>query len=191
MAEKQQTTFARQIEHVGHTGIYPVSGPLPPGDAEVRGQGELGHPEEHRAIRSTVIEQTQRRAALMAGRAIFGGFFLYSGLNHFISNEMMTGYARSKGVPKPELAVATSGTMFLLGGLSLLTGIRPKVGAALIAAGLAGVTTMHDFWNVEGDQRMQELVNFTKNVALIGGAALAAAIPEPWPASMPLRRAPL
>ena len=34
------------------------------------------------------------------------------------------------------------------------------------------------------------LVNFTKNIALIGGAAFAAAIPEPWPgshASMVLR----
>ena len=26
-------------------------------------------------------------------------------------------------------------------------------------------------------------VNFTKNIALIGGAAFAAAIPEPWPGS--------
>ena len=33
------------------------------------------------------------------------------------------------------------------------------------------------------EQRTQELVNFTKNIALIGGAAFAAAIPEPWPGS--------
>lgn len=33
-------------DEVGRTGIYPASGPYPPGDAEVRGQGELAHPEE-------------------------------------------------------------------------------------------------------------------------------------------------
>ncbi len=37
-----------QIDEVGPTGIYPASGPLPPGDAEVIGQGELGHPEKRR-----------------------------------------------------------------------------------------------------------------------------------------------
>jgi uncharacterized membrane protein YphA (DoxX/SURF4 family) len=98
---------------------------------------------------------------------------------------MLTRYARSKRVPAPDAAVLTSGAMILLGGLSLLTGTRPKVGASLIAAFLLGVTPwMHAFWTVEDEtQRMQELVNFTKNAALIGGAAFAAANAEPWPAS--------
>lgn len=46
---------------------------------------------------------------------------------------------------------------------------------------------MHDFWRVQdAQQRMGEQVNFFKNLALLGGAALAAAIPEPWPASVRL-----
>jgi putative oxidoreductase len=78
-----------------------------------------------------------------------------------------------------------SGTLILLGGLSLLMGKQPKVGASLITTFLFGVTPqMHAFWTIDDEaQRIQELVNFTKNLALIGGAALAAAIPEPWPAS--------
>lgn len=43
MAEKKRPI---QIDEVGPTGIYPASGPWPPGDAEVVGQGELGHPDE-------------------------------------------------------------------------------------------------------------------------------------------------
>ena len=67
-----------------------------------------------------------------------------------------------------------------------MTATRPKVGASLITAFLLGVTPrMHAFWKIPDEgQRMQEFVNFGKNVALIGGAALAAAIPEPWPASL-------
>lgn len=48
MADKIRADKARpkQVEEVGPTGIYPASGPLPPGNAKVIGQGELGHPEE-------------------------------------------------------------------------------------------------------------------------------------------------
>jgi hypothetical protein len=43
---------------------------------------------------------------------------------------------------------------------------------------------MHDFWNLGEPQRMQEMVQFLKNMALIGGTCFAAAVPEPWPASV-------
>src|SRR2546427_183891 len=46
--------------------------------------------------RST-LEQT----ALVAGRLIFGGYFLYSGIHHFTDREMLIGYAKSKGVAWP------------------------------------------------------------------------------------------
>jgi hypothetical protein len=40
---------------------------------------------------------------------------------------------------------------------------------------------MHDFWNVEDPQQRQaEMINFTKNMALAGGAFLAAGHPRPW-----------
>jgi uncharacterized membrane protein YphA (DoxX/SURF4 family) len=130
------------------------------------------------------------RTALLFGRAIFGGFFLYNGLNHFLNREMLTGYGASKGVPYPEAAVASSGAMLVLGGLSVLTGVRPKLGTSLISAFLLGVTPkMHDFWNVQDpQQRMGEQINFLKNVALLGGALIAAGVPEPWPASVPVAR---
>jgi putative oxidoreductase len=41
---------------------------------------------------------------LLIGRIAFGGFFIYSGVNHFIGFAMMTQYAKLKGVPFPALA---------------------------------------------------------------------------------------
>lgn len=130
------------------------------------------------------------KAALLFGRAIFGGFFLYNGINHFQNRQMMTGYSASKGVPYPEAAVMGSGAMLVLGGLSLLTGVRPKLGASLIGAFLLGVTPrMHDFWNVQDpQQRMGEQINFGKNLGLLGGALIAASVPEPWPARLSAAR---
>jgi len=179
-----------RIDEVGPTGIYPASGPLAPSLAEVRGQGELAHPEERQQIKRTRRLWSAERAAQLFGRAIFGGYFLYNGINHFVNHRMMTDYARSKGVPLPGMAVAMSGAMIVLGGLSSVAGARPKMGASLVTTFLLGVSPqMHAFWRIgEPAERMQEMVNFTKNMALIGGAALAAALPEPWPAAMHVGR---
>jgi uncharacterized membrane protein YphA (DoxX/SURF4 family) len=174
-------TRPERRELVGRSGIYPASGPFPLGNAPLRAQGELAHPEERTRLAS--LPALTERSALALGRLLFGGYFVYNGLNHFFNRKAMTAYAKAKEVPAAGLAVPGSGLLILLGGLSLVTGIQPRLGASLVTAFLLGVTPrMHAFWTV-GDEgeRAAELVNFAKNVALIGGAAFAAAVPEPWP----------
>jgi putative oxidoreductase len=176
------TDSAAHVEDVRGSGVYPATGPFPEHAAPVRSPAAFAHPEE-RGARMPLQQRAFETAALVAGRAIFGGYFLYSGINHFVHRKMLTEYARSKGVAAPELAVTASGLLILAGGLSIVTGIQPKVGAALIATFLAGVSPqMHAFWNErDPQQRTNEMVNFTKNMALIGSSFLAAAHPEPWP----------
>jgi putative oxidoreductase len=171
-----------RTDRVGQSGIYPMSGPHPELGAELRGQGELGHPEE-RSRQKLLTGGTESAGPLLAARALLGGFFVYNGVNHFRNRRAMTAYARSKGVPLPSVAVAATGAMLLAGGASLLSGFRPKMGAALATAFLAGVSPiMHAFWREpDAQQQMAEMVNFTKNAALIGGALFAASVPEPWP----------
>jgi uncharacterized membrane protein YphA (DoxX/SURF4 family) len=120
---------------------------------------------------------------MCSDRAQTSGTVEKNGINHFLNRKMLVDYMRSKGVPAPDLAVAASGVMMLAGGLSVVTGVQPKVGAGLIAAFLLGVSPqMHAFWKEEdAQQRMQEMVNFTKNMALVGSSFLVAAHPEPWP----------
>jgi uncharacterized membrane protein YphA (DoxX/SURF4 family) len=123
----------------------------------------------------------------LLGRAILGGFFLYGGVKHFAQLRPMSQYAASKGVPMPEVAVAASGALLVLGGASILLGTRPKLGVAAILAFLSGVSPiMHDFWNVEPEKRPHEMVNFTKNLALAGATLALLGVEEPWPASVPL-----
>jgi putative oxidoreductase len=130
-----------------------------------------------------IARRTGTAVPLLLGRAIFGGFFLYNGINHFVSRQMLTEYARGKGLPAASVAVAASGLLLVAGGLSLVAGVRPRVGTSLVTTFLLGVSPqMHAFWKeTDPQQRMHELVNFTKNMALVGGAMLAAAVPEPWP----------
>lgn len=170
-----------QVEDVRGSGVYPATGPFPAGPATVRSAAGLAHPESRQ--RMSVTSPALETAALLLGRAVFGGYFLYNGLNHFLNRSMLVEYARSKNVPAPGLAVSASGLLILSGGLSILTGVQPKAGAALITTFLMGVSPqMHAFWKEEdAQQRMHEMVNFTKNVALAGASLLAAARPEPWP----------
>jgi hypothetical protein len=61
--------------------------------------------------------------------------------------------------------------VLILGGASILLGVKPKYGAAALAGFLLGISpVIHDFWTVaDPNQRMNEMVNFTKNLALAGG----------------------
>ncbi len=127
------------------------------------------------------------RIPFLIARAIFGGFFLYNGINHLLRRKEMAQYAASKNIPIPDLAVTASGVTLLLGGASVLLGVKPKLGTALIAGFLAGVSPlMHDFWRIEDpNQRQNDLINFSKNAALLGAALALMSIEEPWPASLP------
>jgi len=131
------------------------------------------------------MEKRSESIPHLVGRAIFGGYFLYNGINHFLQKDQLSGYASSKGVPSANIAVQASGAMMIVGGLSLLAGYKPKLGSAAIATFLLGVTpSMHRFWSEQNPQQRQaEMINFMKNVALLGGAMLAAGRPEPWPVS--------
>src|SRR4051812_16417854 len=128
------------------------------------------------------------KAAFLIGRAMLGGFFLYNGIRHFHQTDMMAGYAQSKNLPMPKAAVLGSGAALLVGGASLITGIKPKLGIAAAVGFLATVSpTMHDFWNAEDpQQKMNDQINFTKNLALAGATLALAGVEEPWPVSVPV-----
>jgi len=124
--------------------------------------------------------------ALLVGRVIVGCFCLMNGFNHFAQLNMMAGYSKSKGVPAPEVAVAGSGVLLFLGGLSLLLGYHPTIGAGLLVIFLLGVSFgIHNFWKVQDPQaRMGEMTHFLKNMAILGLLLMTLAIPRPWPFSL-------
>lgn len=130
------------------------------------------------------------KTPFLIGRLIFGGYFLYSGIHHFTEHKMLTGYAGSKNVPMPDKAVAATGAALVLGGASILAGVKPRLGTAAVIGFLAGVSpVMHDFWRKEDPQeRMSEMINFSKNMALLGGAMALMGVEEPWPVSVPIAR---
>ncbi|MFN7994912.1 MAG: DoxX family protein [Bryobacteraceae bacterium] len=134
------------------------------------------------------------KVPFLIGRVIFGGFFIYNGIHHLAERKPMSQFARAKNVPMPDAAVTLSGLMLLFGGASILLGIKPKWGVAATVGFLSGVSpVMHDFWKAEDpNQRMMDMIQFSKNMALLGGALALAGTEEPWPVSVPMKnRGPL
>jgi putative oxidoreductase len=128
------------------------------------------------------------KVPFLLGRIVFGGFFLYNGINHLRQAKSMAPYAKSKGIPEPELAVQLTAIPLIAGGASILLGVKPKLGALAILGFLAGVSpVMHDFWRKQdANEKMNEMINFTKNLALAGGALALMGVDEPWEASVPV-----
>jgi uncharacterized membrane protein YphA (DoxX/SURF4 family) len=124
----------------------------------------------------------------LLGRLIFGGYFVMSGMNHFKEHKTMSQFAASKNVPMPDVAVPATGVAMVIGGASILLGVKPKWGAAAIIGFLVGVSPiMHNFWEIEDpQQRQNDMINFTKNMALVGAGMALASVEEPWPASVPV-----
>jgi putative oxidoreductase len=128
------------------------------------------------------------KTSFLIGRLLFGGYFLYNGINHFREANKLAQYAASKNIPQPKAAVVASGVALTVGGASILLGVKPKLGAAALIGFLLGVSPlMHNFWKAEDpQQRMNDEIQFFKNLALLGGAVALAAVEEPWPASVPI-----
>jgi len=109
---------------------------------------------------------------VLVARILFAYLLIGSGIGHLTQSGAMAGYAQSRGVPAPRLAVQVSGVALVLGGVAIALGIWGDLAALLVAALLVAVALlMHAFWR-ETDEvvRMSELVQFNKDLALAAGA---------------------
>ena len=116
----------------------------------------------------------------LLGLVLFGGYFIWSGINHFIKSKDMIGYATFKKVPYPALAVYVSGAFLVIGGLSLFAKLYSPLyifsafAPFFLVFFLVPVTfMMHAFWkDTDPATRMNNQINFLKNLALLGAVLL-------------------
>jgi putative oxidoreductase len=128
------------------------------------------------------------KAPFLIGRILLGGFFVYNGINHFRQHKNLAQYAAAKKVPKADAMVIASGVALTIGGTSILLGIKPRLGTIALIAFLGGVSpVMHAFWkDKDPGERMNDMINFSKNLALLGSTLVLMGVEEPWPASVPV-----
>lgn len=107
-----------------------------------------------------------------------GGYFVYSGYNHFKNLPAMTGFAKMKNVPAARVMVIVSGVMLVLGGAAIIVNRYAILGMCLLVLFIIPTTIiMHNFWK-EKDvaARMSDRIHFTKNIAILGALILLISI---------------
>ncbi|HBW74118.1 MAG TPA: DoxX family protein [Candidatus Magasanikbacteria bacterium] len=122
----------------------------------------------------------------LLGRILFGGFFVMSAFKHFSKTDMLAGYAVSKGVKSGKFAVLFTGLLLLIGGLGIILGVYVQLAVATLVLFLVPVSfMMHAFWkDTDANMKMMNMINFNKNMALVGATLMALMITMPWPFSL-------
>jgi putative oxidoreductase len=106
----------------------------------------------------------------LLARVMIAAIFVMSAAGNKIPHfadvaKMMEG----KGIPQPKILLAGAIAFLLLGGVSLVLGYRARLGALLLLVFLGAATYyFHDFWKLPPEQQKPELIQFMKNLALMG-----------------------
>ncbi len=127
---------------------------------------------------------------VLSARIVLSPLFIFGAVNHLLHwgamIKSMTGKLESDfGGATPivvQFMLAGATAFLLLGGLSVLLGIRARWGAVLLVAFLIPAALIfHDFWNYDGQIRQLQMANFMKNITITGGLLMVLAVgPGKW-----------
>jgi putative oxidoreductase len=112
----------------------------------------------------------------LIGRLLIAFMFIPSGWGKVAGFAGTVGYIASKGVPLPEVCAALAIAAELGLGVLLLVGYQARWAALGLAIFTAVITPIfHNYWGVPEAQVMMQKLNFTKNLAIVGGLLAFAA----------------
>lgn len=110
------------------------------------------------------------RAMPLIGRILICIIFLLSGITKLTMWTGMVGLLAAKHFPIPSLMLAGAVIVEILGGLCLLFGFKARIAAFIMFLYLIPATLVfHNFWTMQGAARMDNEMNFLKNLAIMGG----------------------
>lgn len=107
---------------------------------------------------------------LLGARVLLSPIFIMSGAMKIMEWSATAEQMESEGMVAVPFFLAAAIAVELIGGLSLLLGFKARWGALLLAMFLIPVSLIfHDFWTYQGQQMMNQMQHFTKNMTIIGG----------------------
>jgi putative oxidoreductase len=78
-------------------------------------------------------------------------------------------YMESAGVPAPQFMLAGAIVFLLAGSMSIIVGYKARIGAALLLTFLVLASYyFHPFWRLEGQAQQEQMIQFMKNLSMMG-----------------------
>jgi putative oxidoreductase len=121
------------------------------------------------------MSNTSESIVPLAGRLLISTIFIFSGLSKIPGHAAMAGFAASKRLPAADLAIWLAAAVEILGGLSILLGFQARIGAWVLFLFLIPTSVVfHNFWAMQGMEKMDNQAHFFKNIAIMGGLLFVA-----------------
>lgn len=116
-----------------------------------------------------------RDELILLGRVLMMLLFLISGWGKLTGFQGTVGYMGTVGAPMPMVTAGIAVVMEFGVGIALLIGFWTRPLALLMALFVLGTALIaHTFWNVEGAMQTANMVQFYKNLSIMGGLLLLA-----------------
>jgi putative oxidoreductase len=116
------------------------------------------------------MSQALRGPLTVVGRLLLCTIFFMAAAGNKIPhfNEVAQ-VMESVGVPAPQLMLVGAIVFLAVGSLSVIVGYKARIGAALLLTFLVLASYyFHPFWKLEGQAQQEQMVQFMKNLSMMG-----------------------
>jgi putative oxidoreductase len=128
------------------------------------------------AAEEETIHVAPRPGMALVGRIAISVIFFVSGFAKLIDLPGTAEHMTAAGIPQAQALAFIAGVAEILGAASIALGILTRVGAlGLILLMIPTTLIFHGFWNYTGEAARAQLINFLKNLGLMGGLAMLVA----------------
>jgi putative oxidoreductase len=111
----------------------------------------------------------------LIGRFLISLVFILAGTAKIGAFSMYTGYVAAAHLPLPKVSLAIAIIVELFGGLAILAGLYTRFTAWVVFLYLIPTTIMfHNFWAMDGAAKIDNMIHFEKNLAIMGGLLILA-----------------
>jgi len=124
-------------------------------------------------MRYTTLFEDRKNALLLVARILLMVLFVKFGWTKITDFSGTVAYMEKTGVPVPMLAAIIAVVMEVFVAIAIIVGFYVRPLAIVIAIYTVGTTILaHHYWNMTGAAQYTNMVNFYKNLSIIGGLLL-------------------
>lgn len=122
------------------------------------------------------MSNSSRSIVPLVGRILVSIVFIMGGIGKITGFSIEEGMVAAKHLPMPAVALGIALVIELVGGLAILLGLFMRFTAWILFLYLIPTTFLfHNFWAFQGMDRIDPMIHFEKNLAIMGGLLILAA----------------
>jgi len=112
---------------------------------------------------------------ILAARILLMVLFVLFGWSKLTNFSGTVGFMGSEGAPMPFLSTIIAVVMEFFVAIALILGVFTRPLALVFVVYTFGTALIgHHYWTMEGADRMMNMINFYKNISIMGGLTLLA-----------------